>query len=175
MATKEEVGAILTTIEVAYPAYYKNISPNMITATLKLWAEMFAETDANDLAYATKLYIANNTDGFPPSIGKLNEIMRDAHGGLVTEIEAWQMIKKAIRNSYDLDSAKTEWNKLPYDVSAVIKPTDLLDWGQLPSDVVNTTISAAYRRSFTAKQKKEQEQNVLPQTVRQLLTVKRIE
>lgn len=175
MATREQVGAILTTIEVAFPATFKNMPQNKASAMVKLWSEMFAETDANDLAYATKLYIANNTDGFPPTVGRLNEIIREAHGGFVTEIEAWQMIKKAIRNSYDLDSAKAEWNKLPYDVSAVIKPTDLLDWGQLPSDVVNTTISAAYRRSFTAKQKKEQEQNVLPQTVRQLLTVKRIE
>jgi len=175
MASFEEIGKAFTAIEVAFPGVYQNMDLRKITAQMKLWNEMFSETPDNLLAYAVKLYIANDTTGFPPTVGRINEIIRESQEPATTEIEAWQMIKRAIRESYDYESAKREWEKLPEEVRAPVRPGDLREWGGMDSDMVNTTISAAYRRSFTAKQKRTAEQKALPESVRNLLPVKQIE
>ncbi len=175
MASREEIRKSLTAIEVAFPAVYQNMPKNKMAALYKLWETMLADVDGKMLSYAVGLYIANDTSGFPPTIGRINEIIREASEPATTEIEAWQMIKKAIRESYDYQSAQAEWEKLPPEVRAPIRPGDLREWGSMESDTVNTTISAAYRRSFLARQKRAEEQKALPAAVRNLLPVKQIE
>lgn len=176
MATKQEVIKLLTTVEVAFPGYFQNIDGRKLSAMAALWAEMFKETDPRELAYAVKSYIANDRTGFPPSIGQVNEIIQSARGGEITEVEAWQMVKRAIRKAgAGMDEAKAAWDELPADVRAPITPGDLVEWGYINSDTLNSVTCAAYRKSFTAKQQRSREVAALPQTVRNLLSFKPID
>lgn len=176
MATKPEVIQLLTTLEVAFPGYFQNIDRRKLAAMVSLWAEMFQETDTRELAYAVKSYIANDRTGYPPSIGQLNEIIQSARSGGITEIEAWQMVKRAIRKAGGgYEAAKEAWDELPPEVREPLTPGDLIEWGLLNSDTVNSTISAAYRKSFNIKQQRSREVKAIPQSVRNLLDFKRIE
>lgn len=174
MATKPEVLQLLTSVEVAFPGYFQNINLKKLAAMASLWAEMFQDTDTSELAYAVKSYIANDKTGFPPSIGQLNEIIQSARGGGITEIEAWQMVKRAIRKAGGgYEAAKEAWDELPPEVREPITPGDLIEWGYLNSDTVNSSISAAYRKSFSIKQQRSRETKAIPQSVRNLLDFKK--
>ena len=175
MASKEAIYKAMTFVETAYPNFFRTLSDNMISGMTNTWAEMFADTDEKLFIYAIKTFVANDTKGFPPNIGQINDIIRKAQNPPITEIEAWEMVKRAMRESYDLESARREWNKLPEDVRSPIRPADLREWGSLDSNIVNNTISASYRRSFVTKQKYAEEFKAIPQSVRNLLPVKRIE
>lgn len=174
MATEQDIVKIMMEMEAAFPTFYRHEAPNMIDAQARLWAKHFAETNVGELQYAVHLFIANDTRGFPPSIGQLNQIIREAHGGGISEIEAWQMVKRAIRESYDYDSANAEWAKLPEDVRAPIKPGDLREWGSMDSSIVNSTISASYRRSYVEKRKRAEEMRALPTELKNLLPLRAI-
>jgi len=173
MATIETAGNMITAMEVAYPAVYQNMDGRKVEAQIKLWAEMFRDVPDSILEYAVKLYISNDTSGFPPSIGKINDIIRESQGPELTETEAWEMVKHALRNSCDYESALEEWGKLPEEVRAPIpKATTLIEWSNLPSDTVNTSVAARYCRSYTEKRRREREIQALPHSVRKLLPMR---
>lgn len=170
MATRKEVMIAVTRLEAEYAGYFRNMDTNLLREKIALWSEMLESTDSRMLDYAVKFWIANNTSGFPPTVGQINQIIREAlEPEALTELEAWQMVKKAIRNSSEMEDARREWNALPEDVRAPLKPSDLMEWGQLKSDIVNTTISAAYRRSYTAKRQRVWEQKALPESTRLMI------
>lgn len=175
MATRNEVIKILTIIEVAYPAMFQNMAENKLKAMVSLWTEMFQDTDPDELSYAVKSYIANNTSGFPPSIGQINNAIKSIHDDGITEIEAWSMVKTAMQRVSDIESAQRQWEQLPESVRAPIKPKDLLEWGFQESDTVNMVISSAYRKSYNAKREKAQSTLALPQSVKKLIELKKID
>ena len=175
MANRAEILQILTIVEVAFPATFQNMDQRKAKALAGLWTEMFQDTDKDELSYAVKHFIANNTNGFPPSVGQINEIISGMHDEGITEVEAWQMIRRAIQKAGgDREYAQKAYDELPESVKAPIKPHDLIEWGYMNSDTVNTVISSAYRKSFNTKQKRAKELQALPQSVKNLLTFKSI-
>lgn len=176
MARKEIVLKAMTFIETAYPQFFRTLPENMITGMTKTWTEMFADADENLFRYAVKSYVANDSKGYPPTIGQINEIMRKTQESPITEIEAWEMVRKALRNACDYESAQEEWEKLPEEVRApILKPSTLIDWANMDSNILNNTVSASYRRSYLEKRKRIEEQKALPQAVRNLLPMNLLE
>lgn len=72
----------MTAIKVAYPNFYKN--QNEVDDAINLWAEMFAEDNAEYIAKAVKDIIKNEPSDFPPSIGKIRSRAKDIH---IAELE----------------------------------------------------------------------------------------
>jgi len=176
MARKEIVLKAMTFIETAYPQFFRTLPDNMINGMTQTWAEMFADTDEKLFRYAVKNYVANDTKGYPPTIGQINEIIRRAQESPISEIEAWEMVRRALRNSCDYESAQKEYDKLPEEVRApILKPSTLIEWANLDSNILNNTVSASYRRSYLEKRKRIEEQKALPQNVRNLLPINLLE
>jgi len=164
----------LTLIKIAFPQAYSKLSPQELDAMSNLWVKCFQDRPAEELNYAVGFYISNNTSGFAPTIGQLNDIIYKAYHPEISEFEAWSAIKNATSQSGDYESAKREWSRLPEVVQVMISPRDLCRLGRMETDIVDTTVSAMIRKSLSVVQHRTQEQASLPSSVKQLITWKKI-
>lgn len=84
--TKTEAAKILAVLKVAYPNYYKNITPEEAQGAIGLWARQFKDIPYELINIAVNKLIAINI--FPPSIAevrnKLSEMYHEAIGLLLT-------------------------------------------------------------------------------------------
>lgn len=170
--TRQETLMLMGTLRVAYPQYYARQSVEEANAAVGLWQMMFAEDDAKLVSAAVKAFIATDTKGFPPAIGqikdKLDKLRAEAHGGELTAMEAWQIVRRAIGRSYY--HAAEEFEKLPDTIRAVLGgPSALHDYANMDEETVNSVVASNFQRSFTARRDHVIEMRKLPEDVKLLL------
>ena len=171
--TRQEVLMLMGTLRVAYPQYYARQSPEEANAAVGLWQMMFAEDDAQLVSAAVKAFIATDAKGFPPAIGqikdKLDKLKAEAGGGEMTAMEAWQVVRRAIGNSYY--HAAEEFAKLPDTIQAVLGgPSALHDYANMDEATVNSVVASNFQRSYTARRDHVVEMRKLPGDVKALLS-----
>ena len=167
MSYKETL-QIMAILKTAYPNYYRD-GGNLEQAA-NLWAELFKDDDSTIVAAAVKAFIVNDEKGFPPVIGQIKTLVRNLTSPEeLTELEAWELVKRAIRNSgYN---AKSEYEKLPPMIQRLLgSPATLREWAMMDSDVVHSVIASNFQRSYRARAKSEREFMALPQPTRDLLS-----
>lgn len=166
---RTETIKILAVLKANYINTFKDMSREEGENILNLWSDLLADVSYDEASYAIKYFIANDTKGFPPTIGNIRDIInktKNFNNG-ITETEAWAMIYKAICNS--AYNSVEEFNKLPKSIQRAIGNPDMLkSWSQLNMDEVNTVIQSNVMRSFKVSQKQEKEYEVLPQSVKEI-------
>lgn len=165
--TYKETLQVMAVLKIAYPSYYKGGSD--LEQAAALWAELFTDDDALIVASAVKAFIVNDEKGFPPSIGQIKNLVRSLTTEKeMTEIEAWEMVSKALRNSgYN---SREEYEKLPPIIQQLIgSPETLRNWAQMDSENVHTVIASNFQRSYRERAKSEREFLALPQSTRNFL------
>lgn len=167
---KFETIGIMAILKEAYPMYYREKSKEDLNVAVSLWSEMFADDDINLVKASVKSYIANDIKGFPPVIGQIkNSLYKLTEPEQLSEIEAWGLVSKAIKNS--CYNALEEFNKLPPVIQNTIGSSDRLrEWSMVEVDTLQTVISSNFMRSFKAKSQNEQEYEKLPNDVKQLIS-----
>ena len=94
---------VLAVLKAAYPQHYRGLSDGDIRAMATLWASMFEEP-YGDVMQAVKAHIVTDARGFCPTIGAVKEQlarMRESRrGGALTEHEAWELVRQALKNGY---------------------------------------------------------------------------
>lgn len=170
--TRQDTLMLMGTLKVAYPQYYSRQTPEEAAAAVALWQMMFAEDDAKLVSAAVKAFIATDTKGFPPVVGqikdKLDKLRAEAHGGELTPMEAWQLVRRAIGNSYY--NAAAEFDKLPDTIRSVLGgPSALRDYALMDEETVNSVISSNFQRSYSARAAHVVEMRKLPESVRTLI------
>lgn len=166
--TIQEVGEVLDVLEVAYPQFYAKQGDDKRYKASLLWAAQFADAEARLVVAAVQAYISNENP-FPPSIGKIKGwIYRLSHPCKMTEMEAWALVSKAIRNGY-YDSKK-EFDKLPSVIQRTIGSASALkDWSMLSENIVESVIQSNFMRSYKAKAASTKEYDLLPESVKTLV------
>ena len=161
-----ETIAIMAVLETAYPQFYAKKSQEEKMDAINLWAEMFADEPSEIVAMAVKALIKTRESTFPPGIGEINaKIMQITQPEEMTELEAWAMVAKALRNSGY--SSQEEFEKLPPAVQKIVgSPAQLQEWSQMDSGTVSSVIASNFQRSFKARAKNDREYNALPSTVK---------
>jgi len=161
---RDETKLLMETIKSAYPSFYKGED---FTAAVNCWWKMFEEDDSRIVACAVKSYITTDTKGFPPAIGQIKAIMAKLMAPeTMTEVEAWALIKKAIRNS--VYNAVEEHAKLPEILQNITSPDQLKDWAL--ADIGDESVIASnFMRSYRAKLKRSEEIKALPCDVKSIL------
>lgn len=159
---------VLAVLKAAYPQHYRGLSDGDIRAMATLWASMFEETFA-DVMQAVKAHIVTDARGFCPTIGAVKEQlarMRESRrGGALTEHEAWELVRQALKNGYY--GAQQEFAKLPPVVQKILGgSSQLRDWAMLPDEQVNTVIASNFMRSYRARAAWESDVEKLPASVR---------
>ena len=167
--TKQETMAIMAILREAYPMYYKDKSKDELTASVNLWASMFAEDDPRLVQSAIKAWIATDTKGFPPVIGQIKDRMRKlTETEQMCESEAWNLVSRAIGNGFY--NSVEEFAKLPPVIQkSVGSARQLQEWAQMDASDVQTVVASNFMRSYRVKIKHEQEYNALPADIKQML------
>lgn len=165
--TRKETIQILQILKIAYPNFYKDFSKEDTNNAIDLWTTMFEDEDVVMVASAVKAYIATDEKGFPPVIGQIKNKIHSLSGSRgVTEIEAWEKVKNAIRNS--LYNAKEEYYKLPENIQRLVgSPSTLREWAMLDISELDTVVQSNFMRSYKSRQEHEKEYLALPKSVRE--------
>jgi len=167
--TKQETMAIMAILREAYPMYYKNKAKDELTASVNLWASMFAEDDPRLVQSAIKAWIATDTKGFPPVIGQIKDQMRRlSEPEQMCENEAWDIVSRAIGDS-NYGSVEQFEQLPPVIQKSVGSARQLQEWAQMDASDVQTVVASNFMRSYRAKLAHEQERDRLPNDVKQIM------
>ena len=167
--TVVETMKILAVLKAAYPAAFGKMSDEEIDAVINLWAEMFAADPYELVGMAVKSFIATDTEGFPPAVGKIKaEISKLQQPNRMTEQEAVNMIMAAARNG--IYGAAEEFKKLPKELQQLVgSPAQLRDWGVMDTDTINSVVASNLRASYKVLAKRKEEQAALPAVVKEYM------
>lgn len=141
------------------------VYPNMLAddGAKDVWYMMLA-----DLSYqqvATALHVHLQTSKYPPTIAELRE--NKAEQGGLSELEAWAMVRRALRNGYY--GAEEEFDKLPDLVKkAVGAASNLKQWAVSDSGMLET-IEAHFLKAFRIQQARAKQDAQLSPQVKNLL------
>lgn len=179
--TSKEAGIIMALLRVTYPRYYANSTEEEALAAVKMWAEMFDQDDPELVAAAVKSFIACDTKGFPPHIGAIKEQMRklaQGENGEMTELEAWELVRKASANG--IYNAGAEFAKLPATIQKILGDASILrEYAVTDTETLNSVMASNFQRSYKARAQHEREWMKLPADIQRLFggegAVKRIE
>lgn len=157
---------IMAVLKAGYPQYYSKQSADDVKAAVSLWQTIFSAESYETMSAAVLAYISSDESGYPPNPGKIKAMVRKVTGSEdMTELEAWVLVKKALRNSA-YESGK-EFAKLPKDIQSVLgSPSQLRDWCMIDDDTVNTVIASNFQRSYRARAAQVREREMLPESVR---------
>lgn len=167
--TITETLKIFSVLKANYPNFFKNTSKADAEAQVNLWAEMFKEEPYELVSASVLSHIATDTNGYPPNVGQIKaNISKLTSQEDMTEQEAVNLILKACANSgYN---SKEEFEKLPPILQRLVgSPSQLKEWSQMDSDVVNSVIASNLMRSYKTVAERERHHQALPTSVRQLL------
>lgn len=160
---KKETGVILGILKTAYPNFGNGVGNDQM---VDLWQTMFSDEPATIVAAAVKAFIATDDKGYPPHIGAIKASIANLKGGSqMTEIEAWQIAKKAM-SAY---ATHEEFLALPAPIRRAVGSASqlvqwaLMDMSQLP--VIQSHFVRSYRTALEAENKTA----MLPSDVRELI------
>lgn len=162
--TREETVKIIRIMVDSYPNY----KPNNISETVDVWYMMLSDYDYNLVAMALKAYILSDTSGFTPSIGQLvSKIQTITKPHELSEMEAWSLVSKAIRNS-GYNSVE-EFAKLPPIVqNAVGLPDQLRTWA-LDENYNEQVVSSNFMRCYRTELARHDELSKMPEEIKALI------
>lgn len=161
---KTETLKTLAVLRAAYPNFYAKQDKMDIEAAVALWAGQFESIDYQLVNAAIQALISSRTEGWPPTIGEVKaEIVKLQNPNMLTEQEAWSIVRKAVSNS--AYHAQEEWNKFPDIIKELVKPSDLASWAT--ADDFNPDVAGSnFMRSYRVKLQRKTEQLMLPASVR---------
>lgn len=167
--TLEETGIIMDILTTAYPRFYSGPDAPDMMKTLTLWAEMFARDEVALVAAAVKALIEADERGYPPHIGAVKAKLRFlTSGSEMTEVEAWGIVAKALRNS--TYGAREEFERFPPVIKRLVgSPAQLREWGMMDSETVHSVVASNFQRSYKAIAQREREIAKLPPDVKALV------
>ena len=163
--TRQEALAVMAMLKTAYPTFYKNYSKDEINAAVDLWATMFADDPAYIVTEAVKSLMC--TLKYPPTIADVKEkIAMITQPPTMTEMEAWDMVRRAISYYH----ANEAFANLPPILQKIVgSPNQLREWALMDVETVNSVIQSNFMRSYKAKVAQEKEHAMLPSSTKQLI------
>lgn len=166
--TKQETMAMMAILREAYPLYYRDKTKDEIISSVNLWAEMFADDDANLVIASIKAFIASDTKGFPPVIGQIkHQIQKLTEPEELGENEAWSLVSKAVGNSFY--NSVEEFEKLPPVVRQSVGSARMLqEWAQMDASEVQSVVASNFMRTYRVKLKYAKEYRALPNDIKAL-------
>jgi len=163
---KKEANEILSILKATYPAGYKGMGESDYIALVGVWSRVFKDHKYINVSNAIDSVISTNKSGFPPSPGAvMDQLIKNTSAPEMTEMEAWQLVFKAVKNSawHSIE----EFNKLPEPLKrSVGSPEMLQSWAAMDADTVNSVIQSNFMRTFRARKEQDKEFKALPLSVK---------
>lgn len=155
--TRDGVMQTLMTMVAAYP----NFHPADIQASARVWLSQLDGYSDMEVAAALKAYILSDTRGFAPSIGQVVALIPRNQDEGISELEAWGMVERAVRNGNY--GAEAEFARLPDNVrSALGSAGQIREWASIGLDELATVAQSNFIRSYRAVVARERMAAKLP-------------
>ena len=160
---------LITAMQAIYPDSFKDKSDELIKATIKTWAKIFADDSYEAVSAATYAHMATSTDRWMPPPGVIKQRIVQLNAGTeLTALEAWQLVSKATRNSGH--HAREEFEKLPPIIQRLVgSPNQLREWGMMESETVESVVASNFQRSYSIRAAHERERMALPSAMKNVL------
>lgn len=165
-----ETTMVLSVLQAAYPAFYRDFSVDEMRRVVALWTDMFAADNFRTVMVAVQALISTKTEGIPPTIGAVKEQLRKITAqNEMSEQEAWALVSKACQNGYY--HSVEEFEKLPEVVQRSIGgPEQLKAWAQMDAATVESVVASNFMRTFRVKQTQQKELDMMPADVKQYMS-----
>jgi len=146
---KSDTMKVLAVLEVSYPQHFKSLSQVQKNNMVNLWTKLFQHDNYKIVITAVEHHIMNDTKGFFPVIGAIREMMYQLNNlNEITEQEAWNIIRKAISNSY---TVRESFEAMPPLVKRIVgSASQLGSWALMDLNTVNSVVSSNFQRSYKA-------------------------
>lgn len=162
---KKETIMILAVLKAAYPAGYRDMSPEDNITLVNLWMRVFADWPYDDVNNAIDAIIVTNKANFPPSPGLvMDQLIKNTTPPEMTEMEAWGLVYKAIKNS--AWHAEEEFRKLPRTIQCSVSPELLQSWASMPPETVQSVVQSNFMRTFRSRKEQDREYLAMPKAVK---------
>jgi hypothetical protein len=176
--TEQETKSVLSYLNATWDMA-KDKDPRQVLA---VWQDIFREDDAKLVQAAVKLYV--NQERFAPKPADIRAKMKDLLSGREqTEMEAWNLVRRAIRgasmeswsrtlteNGPGKPSAVVAFEKLPHEIQTVVGcPEQLANWEMLDSKQLDTVVQSNFMRSYRSVIEDKERMEMLPEGMRQVL------
>lgn len=162
--TRQEALGILIMLKTAYPTFYRNYNKDETSEAVDLWATMFRDDPPQIVTESVKALMC--TLKYPPTIAdvkeKIQELTQPKH---LTEMEAWNLVKKAMNTS---DFTRSFQGLPPIIQKLVGSSTALKEMAYIEGDL--SVVSSNFMRSYRVMTVREQEYNRLPETSKKLMS-----
>lgn len=158
-------------MQTVYPDSFKSRSDEMLKATIRIWAKVFADDPANAVQAAVMAHISSTEDRFMPPPGAIKRRLSEMQtgGDVLTSAEAWQLVSRAAKRG--LYNASEEFDKLPPVVQRLVgSPNQLREWAMMDAETVQSVVASNFQRSYTVRAEKEREFAALPSESRTTLS-----
>lgn len=166
--TREETKRLIQVMCAAYPNYH----PANLTDTVDVWHLMLAEHDYKGISLALKAFITTDTGGFAPSVGQVLECYHSLTAPEeLSEMEAWALVAKAIRNG--IYGAEEEFEKLPPPVrESVGNPGNIREWAMMDTSSVHSVVQSNFMRTYRSVIARKTQMLRLPVDVKAMIEEK---
>ena len=157
--TKQEFAQIMSRLEDFYQNFYAGRNKQKVFDS---WYPLFKSDDAVEVEQAVVICICSLK--FPPAVADIKlQMAENRIENQPTAMQAFQMISKAVKKSYDKKSATEAYNALPPMIRNVAgDPVQLLDWHNISFESFQTVIMSAIRESYNTLAKREAKYYCLP-------------
>ena len=166
MMTIDDITKVLKMLTANYGEdFYRGTNEEDV---LTLWAVQFANDDPGEVMKAVQNCIA--TLPYKPRIADIRKrIAGSVMKGQMTTMEAFQEISKAVRKSYDRESAAAAFNDLPPILRKVVgQSAQLASWRKVNDEAFQTVIMSAIRESYREKAQQEADYYAMPKPLQSL-------
>lgn len=136
--------------------------PKKLAKVMNLWSVMFQDDEPREVLLAVKNCIA--TLSFPPRVADIkSRIAQSRLNGQMTEMEAWSVIRNAVRGARNGTDANQAFMKLPPILQKCVgNPSQIMAWGGVSIDTFEGVIASNFMRSYRETAKNEAMYNALP-------------
>ena len=167
--TKKEMAEIIAIMQSNYPDDFRGMSDAAMNGKINLWFMQFRDDDYKDVLTAVMAHIATDTNRFMPPVGVIKaKLVEIRTGDQLTEMEAWGLVQKALRNGYY--GAEEEFSKLPPVVQRLVgSPNQLREWSQMETETLSSVVASNFQRSYKVRAASEREFLALPSAVKQTM------
>lgn len=156
--TKQEFARLIKAMQSNYDGMFKDMESR------ELWYRLLCDLDYEQASAA--LYEHMMTSPYRPTIADIRK--NSAPKTELTEMEAWAMVRKAMRNGNY--GSEEEFNKLPEIVQkAVGTASNIKQWAQTDSDMIET-VEAHFLKAFRTATERANHEAQLSPAVKNLLS-----
>lgn len=160
--TEDNFKRLVSALKAAFPD--PKLIPN--NEAFNTWFFMLKDISYEDLSRAVKLYI--QTESKIPTIADLRQKVKDLEPMGMTELEAWGLVSRALKNSaYHYES---EFEDLPPEIQkAVGRAENLKEWALMDSETVGSVIQSQFLRSYRVVAKRTDDATKISRDLAEIL------